>query len=221
MTKRKHRQNFKGPLKSALDECGQLTHEEEQAFAIATDTKSKDKLAKHNLRLLYSMATKLSEQTGLPIDDLISAGSVALVRAAQHFKPGKGARFSTYAHKAIRQTLRKYVHENTLVRVPLCAHESLLALGEKEATQILSVRERKELDFLKTAVARRSSPLTTFFRNGDGGYYERAFCLPDNVSDAIDSREKLALVFQEVKRIFNLLPSGGDHDERDKCIFLS
>lgn len=194
MPKRKNRQDFNGPLKRALDECGQLTHEEEQELARATDKESKDKLVKHNLRLLYSMASKLSEQKGLPVDDLISAGSIALVRAAKYFKPGKDARFATYAHKAIRQTLRRYVHENTLVRVPLCAQESLLALKDK-GFHTLSVRERKELNLLEGAMKVRPTSLVGSFRNGDDGQYEKAFCLPDNMAGAIDSRDKLRRIF--------------------------
>ena len=90
-------QNFPPPLSAG---------EEREAFAAAVkgDTAAREKLILHNLRLVahivrkYYGAAKNSE-------DLVSIGTIGLVKAVDSFNPTNGARFATYAAKCIQNEI--------------------------------------------------------------------------------------------------------------------
>jgi RNA polymerase primary sigma factor len=75
-----------------------------------------------NLRLVVSVVTKsrrrLRHLSVEPID-LIQAGNLGLIRAAEKFDPSRGYRFSTYAYWWIRQAVSRHLQEHgALIRVP-------------------------------------------------------------------------------------------------------
>ena len=75
-----------------------------------------------NLRLVVSVVTKsrrrLRHLSVEPID-LIQAGNLGLIRAAEKFDPSRGYRFSTYAYWWIRQAVSRHIQEHgALIRVP-------------------------------------------------------------------------------------------------------
>ncbi len=67
------------------------------------DTASKDKLINHNLRLVAHIVKKYSGSG--EADDLISAGSIGLIKAINTFKYGKGTQLSTYAARCIENEI--------------------------------------------------------------------------------------------------------------------
>ncbi len=84
-----------------------LTHEEEQELLAAVSTGNKDaeeKLVRHNLRLVAHIASKYNgpkhEQ-----DDLISVGSIGLIKAVRSFNPERANNFSTYASRCIENEI--------------------------------------------------------------------------------------------------------------------
>lgn len=90
-------QNFPPPLKAA----------EEQALferKMKGDKEARNKLIEHNLRLVAHIVRKyyLSHPAG---DDLISIGSLGLIKAVDSFDPRNGARFATYAAKCIQNEI--------------------------------------------------------------------------------------------------------------------
>jgi len=59
------------------------------------------------------------EVARLGLDEAEAVGLYYLLQAARHFDPGRGVRFSTYAHRAIALEIRKAALGSTLIRVPL------------------------------------------------------------------------------------------------------
>lgn len=68
------------------------------------DTMSRRKLIEHNLRLVAHIARKYTVP-GFDSDDLISIGSIGLIKAVETFRPGCGATLSTYASRCIENEI--------------------------------------------------------------------------------------------------------------------
>ena len=77
------------------------------------DEKAKNKLILHNLRLVVYIAKKF-ESSGVAIDDLISIGTIGLIKAVKTFCPEKNIKLATYASRCIENEvlmhLRKISH---------------------------------------------------------------------------------------------------------------
>ncbi|MBQ8171456.1 MAG: sigma-70 family RNA polymerase sigma factor [Oscillospiraceae bacterium] len=82
--------------------------EEEVIKLIANgDTAARDKLIEHNLRLVAYIVNKNYPES-YEQDDLISIGTIGLIRAAETFDYSKGHHFSTYASKCIDNQIKMY-----------------------------------------------------------------------------------------------------------------
>ncbi|MGB9804153.1 sigma-70 family RNA polymerase sigma factor, partial [Desulfofundulus sp.] len=80
-----------------------LSEEEEAHYlnlAAQGDEKARAILVEHNLRLVAHIVKKY-EGTGEDTDDLISIGTIGLIKAINSFDPGKGTRLATYAARCI------------------------------------------------------------------------------------------------------------------------
>jgi len=83
------------------------------------DVEARAILIKSNLRFVITIA-KQYENTGLPLDDLISEGNVGLIMAVDRFEPERGFYFISYAVYWIRQSILKAINEKSkIVRLPL------------------------------------------------------------------------------------------------------
>jgi len=84
-----------------------LKPEEERRYlelAAAGDQEAKDQLIVHNLRLVAHIVKKYYNQSG-DQDDLISIGTIGLIKGVSTFKPDKGVRLSTYASRCIENEI--------------------------------------------------------------------------------------------------------------------
>ena len=100
---------------------GLLTHAEEIDLAqrvAAGDEQARRKLIESNLRLVIAIARRYSS-TGVPLVDLIQAGNLGLMHAAEKFDYRRGCHFGTYATWWIRQAINRAASEQShLIRLP-------------------------------------------------------------------------------------------------------
>ena len=91
-----------------------LSKEEELSYIIKAqqgDEKAKDKLIEHNLRLVVFLAKKY-ESTGYDIEDLVSIGSIGLIKGINTYKIDKNIKLATYASRCISNEILMYIRKN-------------------------------------------------------------------------------------------------------------
>ena len=98
-----------------------LTRGEESVLAVKIrdgDRRALEKLVKHNLRFVASVARTYLNQ-GVPFEDLVSAGNLGLMRAARDFNESKNFKFVSYAVWWIRhEILNCLLTSSRILRVP-------------------------------------------------------------------------------------------------------
>jgi RNA polymerase primary sigma factor len=118
-----------------------LTVEQETALArraFKGDVEAQEKLARHNVRFVVSVAKKFQNR-GVPLMDLIGEGNLGLMTAARKFDPDRGVKFISYAVWWIRQAIQAAIaRHGRPVRVPLNRTADLNRLGR--ATTLLTER---------------------------------------------------------------------------------
>lgn len=85
-------------------------------LAKAGDRKARDKLIEGNLRLVLSVIQRFDKRGESP-DDLFQVGCVGLIKAIANFDPDKNVRFSTYGVPMIAGEVRRYLRDNSPIRV--------------------------------------------------------------------------------------------------------
>lgn len=92
-----------------------LSKEEEEAILnqiVSGKTQVKDELIVHNLRLVVYIARKF-ENTGIGIEDLVSIGTVGLIKAVNTFCPEKKIKLATYASRCIENEILMYLRKTS------------------------------------------------------------------------------------------------------------
>lgn len=144
-----------------------LTKEqEEQAFAMlmTDDPKGREKLIVHNLRLVVYIAKKF-ESTGICVDDLVSIGTIGLIKAVNTFSPEKNIKLATYSSRCIENEILMFLrkssqHRNDIsidepLNIDWDGNELLLSdiLGTDEDTVNSSIEDDAEKAVLRETVA--------------------------------------------------------------------
>ena len=109
--------------------------EEERLFLLASggDENARSKLITHNLRLVAHIVKKYYP-TAKNGDDLISIGSIGLVKAVDTFLVKNGTKFATYAAKCIQNTIlsQRLFYRQTLQKKRLLTEVSTLLIAPKD-----------------------------------------------------------------------------------------
>ena len=104
-----------------------LTKEEEaeaMAALAAGDYSVRKLLIEHNLRLVVYIARKF-ENTGIYVEDLISIGTIGLIKAINTFRPDKNIKLATYASRCIENEILMYLRKNSNMRSEVSIDEPL------------------------------------------------------------------------------------------------
>ena len=80
------------------------------------DQAAREKLIEGNLRLVLSVIQRFDKRGECP-DDLFQVGCVGLIKAISNFDPSKQVRFSTYGVPMIAGEVRRYLRDNSAIRV--------------------------------------------------------------------------------------------------------
>lgn len=147
-----------------------LSHKEElETFELlkTSPEKAREKLITHNLRLVVYIAKKF-ESTGINIEDLISIGTIGLIKAVNTFSPEKKIKLATYASRCIENEilmyLRKSSHQKTEIsfdeplNIDWDGNELLLSdiLGTDEDSVNKNIESEAEKKALMTCLGRLS-----------------------------------------------------------------
>ena len=107
------------------------------------DRNARNELVEGNLRLVLSVIQRF-DRSGENPDDLFQVGCIGLLKAIENFDPGLGVRFSTYGVPMISGEIRRFLRDNTPIRVSrslrdtaykvLQARESMMSEHQREPT---------------------------------------------------------------------------------------
>ncbi len=104
-----------------------LTKEEERAIMqrlSAGDESVREQLIVHNLRLVVYIARKF-ENSGVGVEDLISIGTIGLIKAVNTFCPDKNIKLATYASRCIENEILMHLRKTNNLRSEVSIDEPL------------------------------------------------------------------------------------------------
>ncbi|MEF2245453.1 MULTISPECIES: RNA polymerase sporulation sigma factor SigK [unclassified Paenibacillus] len=111
--------------------------EEEEAKHLALmaegNAYSRNLLIEHNLRLVAHIVKKF-DNTGEDLEDLISIGTIGLIKAIESFQPGKGTKLATFAARCIENEILMHLRSLKKVRKDVSLHDPIGT--DKEGNEI-------------------------------------------------------------------------------------
>lgn len=93
------------------------------------DSLAKEKLIEHNLRLVVFLAKKY-ENTGVDLEDLVSIGSIGLIKGINTFSSNKNIKLATYASRCIDNEILMYLRKNKKIRSEVSIDQALSLDGD-------------------------------------------------------------------------------------------
>jgi len=124
-------------------------------------------LIEHNLRLVVYIAKKF-DNTGVGVEDLISIGTIGLIKSINTFNPQKNIKLATYASRCIENEILMYLRRNSKTRLEVSIDEPLNVdwdgnelllsdiLGTEEDVIYRGIESEVEHKLLKEAISRLS-----------------------------------------------------------------
>ncbi len=146
------------------------TVEENQCIQMLAGDESENArsvLIEHNLRLVVYIAKKF-DNTGIGVEDLISIGTIGLIKAINTFNPTKNIKLATYASRCIENEILMYLRRNNKTRMEVSIDEPLNVdwdgnelllsdiLGTDEDIIYRDIETEVEKNLLKKAVEKLS-----------------------------------------------------------------
>lgn len=200
-----------------------LTEQENAAYlkaAAAGDKKARELLIRGNLRLVLSIVQRFRSRDE-NADDLFQVGCIGLIKACDRFDTSLDLKFSTYAVPMIIGELRRYLRDNTSIRVSrsmrdlayhaMQAREELAAETGNEPTHAmiagrLGLPERQVVAALEAIVEPISLYEPVFSENGDTLYVVDQLGGSDSESDWLEEislKEEIRKLADREKRILH------------------
>ena len=144
-----------------------LTHEDEAAAIerLGVDEDAKTLLVEHNLRLVVYIAKRF-ESTGIGLEDLISIGTIGLIKSVNTFRADKNIKLATYASRCIENEILMYIRKNSGQRHEVSSDEPLNTdwdgnelllsdvLSSDEVDVVTEIAEREERQAIRDCVAK-------------------------------------------------------------------
>ncbi|MBR2950188.1 MAG: RNA polymerase sporulation sigma factor SigE [Lachnospiraceae bacterium] len=124
-------------------------------------------LIEHNLRLVVYIARKF-DNTGVGVEDLISIGTIGLIKSINTFNPNKNIKLATYASRCIENEILMYLRRNSKTRMEVSIDEPLNVdwdgnelllsdiLGTDEDVICKDIENEAECRMLRRAISRLS-----------------------------------------------------------------
>ena len=146
------------------------SEEEAQMIArlgTAGEKEAKAALIEHNLRLVVYIAKRF-DNTGVGVEDLISIGTIGLIKAINTFNRGKNIKLATYASRCIENEILMYLRRNIKTRLEVSIDEPLNVdwdgnelllsdiLGTEEDVISRGIEDEVEKSLLRLAIAKLS-----------------------------------------------------------------
>ena len=152
-----------------------LTHQEMDTLlrlAKAGDKKARERLIEGNLRLVLSVIQRFDKRGESP-DDLFQVGCIGLMKAIANFDPDKQVRFSTYGVPMIAGEVRRYLRDNSAIRVSRsirdvayrvlqCKEALLLKLGREPTLEEIARELELSLEEVSQAMDAVCAPVSLY-----------------------------------------------------------
>lgn len=109
-----------------------LSREEETKYvelSMQGNKKAREKLIEHNLRLVVFLSKKY-ENTGIDLEDLVSIGTIGLIKGVNTYKLDKNIKLATYASRCIDNEILMYLRKNKKRKTEISFEDSLSYDGE-------------------------------------------------------------------------------------------
>ncbi len=143
-----------------------LSREEENEviLRLESDEGARQILIEHNLRLVVYIAKRF-ENTGTGLEDLISIGTIGLVKAINTFRADKNIKLATYASRCIENEILMYIRKHSNARCEISIDEPLNTdwdgnelllsdvLGSEEDSVLFELEQLEEKMIIRKAVA--------------------------------------------------------------------
>ena len=136
---------------------------------------ARNTLVEHNLRLVVYIAKKF-DNTGVGVEDLISIGTIGLMKAINTFNPAKNIKLATYASRCIENEILMYLRRNNKTKMEVSIDEPLNVdwdgnelllsdiLGTDEDVIYKNLEDEVERKLLIRAIAKLSEREQTIIR---------------------------------------------------------
>ena len=136
------------------------------------DESARDKLIEGNLRLVLSVIQRFDKRGESP-DDLFQVGCIGLMKAIANFDPTKQVRFSTYGVPMIAGEVRRYLRDNSAIRVSRsirdvayrvlqCKEALLIRLGREPTMEEISQELALPLEDVSEALDAVCAPVSLY-----------------------------------------------------------
>ena len=166
-----------------------LSPEEEREMALRlrdNDENARKMLIEHNLRLVVFIARRF-ENTGIPLEDLISIGTIGLIKAVSTFDAEKKIKMATYASRCIENEILMFLRKTSKLKLEVSLDEPLKTdwdgnelllsdvLGTRQDTVSFELDQEIEREILRDALEMLNTreKQIIMLRFGIGGQRER------------------------------------------------